>query len=393
MMWGFFKHEWREFFTNRKNMAVYLLLIFLSLFYWIQIENSFEIIERVSRQELQASVDTKTEFLDTVNQEGEVHPDTQAAIDSFPAIVENEEQQLQLLDKKEYKKFSEVRSQWYQGLKYKPSPLYYKDGSSFADLEYFYQSASMIVKLTEYSQLKEPINLKTINEKTATHSLIRAMDYLIPVILLVCGLIFSMDLLARDRKHPSMIKGMPITDGKKLIVKGSVAFLGTVATCLPLSVGFIGMGLKNGFGSLNLPVATSKFPGKIPLLGDIIFDNMSVGQFFLRFFILVTLLVLIVIAINLCLGIWIKNAYFLLIITLGLPFIELFYNRPGYGDIHAINYLPTSYVHVGEIISGHRSFFWSGTQITFEFSLIILGITLFVLVMLLFITSRFKRIV
>lgn len=390
-MWGFFKHELKEFFTNRKNIAIYLLLIFLSLFYWLQVENNFEIIERVSKEELQASVDTKNEFLKTVNREGTIHPDTQAALDSFPAIVENEEKQLELLKQKDYKKFSEVRSKWYQGLKYKPSPLYYKDGSSFADLEYFYQSSTMIVKFLNYSQMKEPVNLTIIDEKTAAHSLVRAMNYLIPVVLVVSALIFSMDLFSRDRNHRSLIVGMPLTDGKKIIVKLIVTFLGVVLSLIPLSVGFIGIGLTKGFGHLNLPIVVSDFPGEIPLLGDMTFNEISVGNFYLKFFLLTALLVILVILINLFLGIWIKNAYFLLILTLGLPFVEFLYNRPGYGDIHVIEYSPTSYVHVGEIISGHRSFFWSATSLTFEFGIIVLMTAILICSVLLIVTSRFKR--
>ena len=390
-MWAFFKHELKEFLTNRKNIAIYLLLIFLSLFYWLQIENNFEIIERVSREELQASVDTKSDFLKKVNREGEIHPDTQAAIEAFPAIVENEEQQVRLLDKKDYKQFSKVRSQWYESYKFKPSPMYFKDGSPTANLAVFYNYSTMFNKLSRYSEMDEPIDLAIIDEKTAIQSLVRAMDYLLPIILVVTSFIFSMDLLSRDRKHKSLVKGMPLTDGKKIVVKILVAFIGTMFGLIPLSIGFVGIGLTNGFGYLNLPIGISYFQGKIPLLSEMHFESIPVSTYILRFLLLISLLILVAILINLLLGMWIKNAYFLFIVTLGLPFIELFYNRPGYADIHPIHLFPTSYLHVGEIISGQRSLFWSGTQITFSFGLIVVGITLLVLSILLFGVNRFKR--
>lgn len=392
-MWTFFKHELKEFFTNRKNIAIYLLLFFLSLFYWLQIENNFEIIERVSRDELQASVNTKSDFLKNVNREGTIHPDTQVAIETFPAIVENEEQQIELLDKKEYKQFAKVRSEWYEGYKLKPSPLYFKDGSSTANLTIFYNYSTMFNKLSSYSEMNEPINLAIINEKTAIQSLVRTMDYLLPIILVVIAFIFSMDLLARDRKHKSLVKGMPLTDGKKIVIKIIVAFLGTMSGLIPLSIGFIGIGLAHGFGYLNLPIGISYFQGKIPLLSEMHFESIPASIYMLRFLLLICLLILVAILINLLLGMWIKNAYFLFIVTLGLPFIELFYNRPGYADIHPVHLLPTSYLHVGEIISGQRSLFWSGTQITFNFSLIVIGITILMLSILLFGVNRFKRIV
>ena len=388
-MKAYLKFECREFFTNRKNLAIYLLLLFFSLFYWLQIEKNFASIETVSREALQASVDTKQHFLDTVNLKGATHSDTLLAVEMFPPVVENEKEQIKFLDSKDYTNLAKVRSEWY--FLYVPAhPLYFKGGNIYASEEAWYARSGMHFKLAD---LKGNVTLNMIDEKTAVQSLVRALNYLLPMIFIVVGLAFSMDLIPKDRSHASLLKGMPISDGKKIIAKFMIAFLGTVLAIVPLMIGFIGIGIQNGFGNFSIPVATSSYISNIAVTTDIIFGSITAGEFILKVSLLTLLLVAIVIAINLLLGMWIKNAYFLFIITLGLPFIELLYNRFGYGDIHKITYFPTSYVRVGDVITGHRGFFFADTALTFENGVLTLSVTLLVVCLLLAINSRFKKLI
>lgn len=66
----------------------------------IQIDNNYQVIETVSKEKLQASVDTKDDFLANVNLEGETHPSTYDAVALFTPLVENEHLQLNALEKK-----------------------------------------------------------------------------------------------------------------------------------------------------------------------------------------------------------------------------------------------------------------------------------------------------
>ncbi|MFW7372859.1 hypothetical protein [Vagococcus fluvialis] len=200
-----------------------------------------------------------------------------------------------------------------------------------------------------------------------------------------------MDMIAKDRAHKSLLKGMPLSDGKKIMVKFLVALLGVFVSLIPLSVGFIGIGLSNGFGHLNIPIPVSYYKEHMPLITDLMFKNIHLGTYLLQAFILITLLVAVAICINLILGIWIKNAYFLLILTVSLPFLELLYNRFGYGDIHTITYFPTSYVRVGDVLTGHKGFFWADVNLNFQSGVMTVSVCLLVLVIILALHSRFKK--
>jgi hypothetical protein len=175
------------------------------------------------------------------------------------------------------------------------------------------------------------------------------------------------------------------------MVKFLVASLGVFVSLIPLSVGFIGIGLSNGFGHLNIPIPVSYYKEHMPLITDLMFKNINLGTYLLQAFILITLLVAVAICINLILGIWIKNAYFLLILTVSLPFLELLYNRFGYGDIHTITYFPTSYVRVGDVLTGHKGFFWADVNLNFQSGVMTVSVCLLVLVIILALHSRFKK--
>lgn len=389
-MWTYFKWECREFFTNHKNIAIYLLLLFFSLFYWLQIERNYEIVETVSKENLQASLDTNVDFLETVNLEGETHPSTLQAVAIVEPLVENEKAQLKALAKKDYKELLKHRSQWYfLGSSF--NPLYYKDGNIYAGDEAYYTRFNLSLKLQDYAENKETVTLEEINEKTAIDSLIRAQNYLLPIILMVLALVFSMDIIAKDRKHKSLLKGIPLSETKKLLIKFLVSAIGVVVAIFPLSIGFIGIGLQNGFGDISMPVPISYFPNNMPLMNELSFETITYPQFLAQWVTIISLLIACLICINLLAGIWVKNSYFLLLLTLGIPFIDLFYNRFGYGDINKITYLPTSYVRVGDVLTGHRSFFWADVNLNFISGVMTVGSCLIILVIILALHGRLKK--
>ena len=388
-MWTYFKFECRSFFTNRKNLAVYLLLLFLSLFYWLQIESNFQSLERVQPKELKASVETKSEFLRTVNREGDVHPLTQSAIDTFPAIVENEENQIQALKDKDYHTFATFRSEWM--LIAPANPLYAKDNNIYFQEEMLFDRNAKYTELVALGKSKDPVTLDSINDKTAIKALIRSMDSVLPLVLILSAIIFSMDIVAKDRKHTSLMKGLPLSEAKRMFIKALVIVLGMFLAILPLTIGFLGIGLSQSFGSLSEPIASSFYLGNKPLLSELSYRIIPASQYLMNFTLLISLFIICFILISLLLSYWIKNAYFLMVVLLGLPFIELFYNRFGYGDIHRITYLPFSYVRVGEVVSGHRGFFFADPTLTYQMGLIVVLISSGILFALLAIVTRFKR--
>lgn len=388
---GYFKHEWHEFITSHKNIGIYLLVLFISFFYWFQIENNFEYLEKIVPEKIEASYTTKDKFLKTVNREGATHPDTQSAIDAFPPIVESEAQQLALLEEKNYSEFAKVRSDWYMISVDKWNPLYYKDGNPDAAQEAYYATSAMHYKLSDYAKLDSSVTLNEINEKTAIQSFRRLMDYLLPLIMVLVAAFFSMDIVTKDRKHKSVTKNFPISGATQLLTKMSIVLIGTFLSLIPLLIGFIGMGIFGEFGRLDLPTVISSFQGDLAVLGDVIFKTVPMWQMMLQFLLLLFLLVLLISLISLFLGIWINNSYFILLILLCLPFTELLYNRAGYGDIHSITYLPSSYIRLGEIVSGHRGFFFSDTQLSYESGLLVLSVSCLVMLILVGISSRMKK--
>lgn len=389
---AYFKFELNQFFSNRKNLFVYLLVFMLSLFYCFRIEDNFVSKEAISKNKLEVSINAKQELLDSTSKQKEVDPHIASIVPLLPELIKNEQNQLEFIKNKNYEDLASERSKWYFLTIDPYNPLYFKNQINPSN-EAFYHMNGMSKKLSDYNNTDYKITINVLNEKTAIQSLIRIMSYTLPYVLLIVSLIFSMDIFSKDRNHISIISGIPVNDSKKILIKLLVILIGLFLTLIPISIGFLWIGFTNGFGNMTLPVAVTNYVGKNPLNGDLIFDTMTTGQFIGKFFILMFLLVIIIIMFSFLLGFWIKNSYILLVVMLGLPFADLFYNRPGYGNIHQISYLPTSYVRTGDVISGYRSFFLSDTNLTFSSGLVVLGVTLVLLALALFITSINKRII
>ena len=54
-MWGYVNFEFKQFFTNKKNIAVLALLTFTAIFYAFRLAPAYDPIEKVSYDEIEAT--------------------------------------------------------------------------------------------------------------------------------------------------------------------------------------------------------------------------------------------------------------------------------------------------------------------------------------------------
>ena len=83
-MWAYFKWEFNQFFTNKKNIAVYVILLFLAIYFVLKIAPSYEPIEKVNVAEMEARYTTRDDFIKSVEGKDNIHPSVAFALAIFP---------------------------------------------------------------------------------------------------------------------------------------------------------------------------------------------------------------------------------------------------------------------------------------------------------------------
>ena len=83
-MLAYFKFEFLQFMFNKKNIAVYVILLFFACFYALKIAPSYDPIEKVDREEIEARFPTREDFLNNVVLDENTYPLTRFAAAIYP---------------------------------------------------------------------------------------------------------------------------------------------------------------------------------------------------------------------------------------------------------------------------------------------------------------------
>lgn len=386
----YLRQELTLFFKNKKNIFIYVCLLFLSLFYWIQVGKEHVIIEQTSYQEIESRLDYRENFLETVNLGGTVHSDVLQAVDFFKIANPIDEKRLDALNRENYQDYALATKEWFE-VSPQPRPEYFLKGSQFASLDQFFNQQAMVVKMSDYAQGYLPLSLSIMNEETAWQSLVRAMAWLLPLVLLLVAIVFSVDLFSLDRKKKTLVDSYPITHFQKIIGKALVAFLGTILALLPLSIGFVGIGLTSGFGSPHLPVEITLYPTNAISNLYLVFSTEPIWVYICQSLLLIVLLVWCAILLSILFNLLFTKEYVVLVLMISLLFVDRLYQRNGYGDIHNISQYPTSYIRVGEVVTGYQGYFWSAANVTWLKGILVISIYCLLITGLLWIIPHMKK--
>ncbi|MGX6971183.1 hypothetical protein [Vagococcus bubulae] len=386
----YIKQEYDDFFHNKKNIVLYLLVGLLTLFFVIQLEPSYKIHEATNFKNLESSYLDKKQFLETVNLDGDTHPRVLEAVAAFNIMLPTEKKRYESLKSNHLAEYAASSAIWYGfGTSYNPS--YYTYGNDFAKFENTYGSSSMIPKMTEYAKRGNSLSMNELNERTAWQQVERLMKRIVPMLFSLLAILFSIDLLSKDRKHSSLIDGYPISLFRRMMIKLIVTMSGLFLVIIPLGIGFIIVGLRRGFGSIHLPSSYSVFPVEAISNLESTFHSQTIGLFLVKSSLLLLLLVFLIMLVSLLISYWSKNDFLNLVMISCITFSSLLYQRHGLGDIYAIQYSPMSYLFTGDVVSGYQGFFWSTPFLTYNQGLMVVGISIGVFIVITKLSTIKKR--
>jgi len=396
----YFKFELSQFITNKKNIAIYVILLFLACFYALNIAPSYKPIERVDAKEIEARYTSRESFIQNyLNYPNRFQGMASGGLFIFPRWNELDKKRLESLNEGNLKKYASVTSKWYTFSndlitstgQYYYSPGYYTHGNLYASDDGNYGYSYSASRYAGYGEGKSKLSINVFEERTALQTLQRLLESYLPMILMICCVFLSVDIVLKDRLYPSLLKGFPISDWKKLLIKGAVALIGSVGIIIPISIGLIMIGIRYGFGDFGLPVAIYTFVGEPTYFKKGEFLNTSMGMYLLQNFIILILLFALIISLVLLASMIIRNEFANLLVGAMFIFNEIFYFKRGIGFFEEVENYPTNYVQVGQIISGYRNYIYNSSALTFDKGVYVLGISTGILILLIFVISKFKR--
>lgn len=254
-----------------------------------------------------------------------------------------------------------------------------RDGPSYiASLFYnLFGEDSLFFKAPRFIEEVPHLNFHIIHEITSLQQIHLFLLGAGPLLLL-SGLIFMIsDVHTKDQKLSSQKSGIPLGWGKYLLIQ-SLTALGFVATFYLVFFGlfYLVNGLLHGFGSLSYPIS---------------FPQETIGWFILRSLPYILILLLLFTRLNTLISLWTRQPIVTIAILLFIVFFSTIYMDVYTADILPFNigYLPITYIHFGRIIADTQELLpvVNGLS-TYSSGLVVLGLTLLVTEILLFITSK-----
>lgn len=250
------------------------------------------------------------------------------------------------------------------------------------------------LRYQSYLSAGVPITYDMIEQKTALQTIVNFLLGTFAAFVLFTAIYLSSDMLARDRNHPTLLQGMPIGWYHLINVKSAVAFIYTMIILFGLFLlAMLVIGIQSGLGTfkLDIPITIpSTQPDEFFGYRFSEFDTISTAKFLLLALGIIPILSYLFIRINAIFNLVFKNSWIVLMVSTLLLFSERIYYSRTLTELFGIEIsnLPQTYFDFGRLISGEKFYLVHLESITYEKAIIVLLITILVVEVLLFITSR-----
>ncbi|KAF1301139.1 hypothetical protein [Enterococcus sp. JM9B] len=369
--------ESKELITNRKNQVIFIFLLIFGLYFSFIDVNRFDPIEKVNKAEIAARYEDREHFLKNVKINETTHYLVRFAAEVFPQWNKLDYERLRGLQTNDLKKYAQATAEWYafsddiyfkklsEDLRY--NTRYYQLGNYFAHFDGHYAYKREKVKYQAFAKADYSLALSAFDERTALQTFYRLSQNILPIIVLIALLLLTSDILTKDTKHPSLVSGYPLTPFSRILGKSFLLFIGLVLIFIAFLPAFVFIGIQYGFGDFRYP---------IPIyLNDQLnngeFHSISLGNYTLIFFGLLLLWGFLLNFLIMSLSLLFRNE--LVNIGLGLLVIllEFLYYRQGIGEFRAYEWLPSSFIKIGEIITGYHNYLYVTTKFTIRQFLLI----------------------
>lgn len=370
--------EWKLFIQNIKNQVVFGLFIFLALFAAFVVEPSHELWRTIDVEIYETEIEDAQYFLENND------PNTnQRMFSMFTNMIELNTQLIDAIQAEDwYTVMNEEQNHYYNFVMGR-----YADGGSYRDPHFYdYDEYTYISELRQdfalsytgeryidYQKSDVELSKSIIEERTVIQTILRYLQESLPAILIVLAILYAVDIVPKDKRHPTIVHNVPVSPYKNSWAKSGVVLAAYTGTLL---IGFlvfaIPVAFRHGIGPLNLPIPIY---GWSYSLGHI-WVNSTIGAMFFQAIVLLYLIALIFIRGLTFINLLIKNS-FVNLLTIPLVFVSNLWHTPGKTYVYArYNYIPATYFKIGQALTGQLNFLYLSDLISFGTGLLSLGVTL-----------------
>ncbi len=393
-MKDYFFHEAKIFLKNKKNQVSLFLLLFASLYYALVLVDQYEPIQQVNPTQIEARYQDRQEFLDSFVTTDGTYPLASYAFYVFPRWNELDHARLQALEKKDWQTYAQKTSEWYEysdfvymegaveSLRY--DTQYYRWGNWWAKDDGHFAYRRETNKYRAFATVDKSLSINAFEERTALQVFVRLSQKLLPILLLTLLIVLMSDVVVVDYRHKSIVNNYPVTAFQRMLCKMGLVPLALLAMLLVLFPSFSIISFKYGLGSFSYPVPIYFNQ----LLGEGTFQIISIGQYLGLFVGILGLWMLLVTAFIFVSSQLFKNEIVNILLALLIVFGEAFYFSRGSGEFKPIEFIPSSFINIGEVITGYKNFLYATEKISLSSSLYVLLPLLLILMILMYLFSK-----
>ncbi|WP_208560474.1 hypothetical protein [Marinilactibacillus kalidii] len=390
----YYLFEIKSFIRNKKNIAAFILLLLATLYYSIILSPEYVPNERINETEIRQDYEEMTSWLDNMRGDG-ISEGSAFALSYFPELIELNEKRLASLEEEDFQTYAETTSDWYlyqddwiysspEFLSY--NRAYYGIEQDYPQQEGRYWYMDTANRYEAYTNMTREINPSILEEKTGLQTGFRVWNTtLVPVVLIGLVVIYSNDIVTKDKKHLSLVRSFPISFSGKLLAKTAVVLTASLFTSILLfMLGITIVSFKNGFGSFSIPV--SIFKG--PILSVANYDTITIGTFYLQAFALLLMISYAFTRFCVLCSLLFKNEYVTLLIGGALIFTERLYYIRGVGYFSNLDLIPSSFFSIGQVLSGYQNHLYNSSSISFQNGILSILVLILVIELSLFIVNK-----
>ncbi|MED1560872.1 hypothetical protein AJ85_08380 [Alkalihalobacillus alcalophilus ATCC 27647 = CGMCC 1.3604] len=390
---AFMKHELNLMLKSKKNLLFLLFLgIALLIYCFILLPNS-QTDSHFDREQVEYTIGEKMAMQEDRERRGSTGyiRYTMApvyAVDQF--YIDIHTKMLTALEEGDYYRFLHLQTLYIstnQANFLLEDPRFFDSPFPIKDRKHAYYQT--LLKHESLLASGKDVTPALIEEKTTFQALSNLLLGYLPFILLFTAIFFSSDVLIRDKHNKTIIQGVPIPWYRLLNLKSAIAFFYTlIVLSLLFLFGALFISIQYGWGSLTLELPIMPLQQTFTLQD---YDTMTIGTFLLTTMSFIPICVFLLIRLNVCLNLLVKNQWVVLVISSLLLFSEHFYfnrtTRELFG--YEVSFFPQTYFDFGKVITGEKSFLINLETITYTRGIMVLLITILIVEILLFFTAKY----